>query len=877
MNKEYYWLNSHSRLFLSRGYLAEGQSAEERIELIAKNAESILKMEGFADKFISYMKKGFYSLSTPVWTNFGNKRGLPVSCFNSHISDTMVSILTKVAEVGMMSKLGGGTSGYFGELRPRGVPISVGGESSGPIHFMELFDVIADVVNQGKARRGSFAAYLPVDHPDIEEFLNIRSEGHKIQNMSIGVTISDEWMNSLLQGDKDKRKIWSKIVQKRFESGYPYILYSDNVNNNSPQVYKDKNIRINASNLCVAPETMILTKDGYIQISLLENDEVEVWNGKQWSKTKVVKTGENQKLVKVVLSNGQILECTPYHKWYIVKDYNDQRNNKLTEKRTHELKIGDKLCKFNLPVMDGTEEFVSPYTHGFYCADGCLEGAGSKRISLYREKKKLVPYFDIKIDRGEDNSGRHNIVVNPDIANKFVVPINSSIETKLRWIEGYFDGDGTVAVNGTNESLQAVSIEIEFLKDVQLLLQTLGIDSKITHASEAGDKLLPDGRGGYKLYPCKMAKRILVNSNGLYKLSQLGFSPKRLKFTDRLPQRDATQFVTVVSVLDEGRIDDTYCVNEELEHKVVFNSVLTGQCSEITLQSDSDNSFVCVLSSLNLLHWDEIVKTDAIETMIYFLDSVNEEFVEKSKSVKYMDTAHHFAKTQRALGMGVLGWHSLLQSKMIPFESMEAKFLNLEIWKTIREKADKASEHLAELFGEPELLIGYGRRNVTTLAVAPTTSSSFILGQVSKSIEPLNSNYFVDKLSKGNFTYKNQILKDLLKEKGQNTDEVWKSILIRGGSVQHLDFLSDHEKDVFKTFGEISQKEIVIQAAQRSKYIDQSQSLNLMIPPKTPPKQVSTLLIDGWKMGIKTFYYQRSANPAQELVRDILSCSSCEA
>jgi ribonucleoside-diphosphate reductase alpha chain len=534
---------------LSRGYLAEGQSAEERIELIAKNAESILKMEGFAEKFISYMKKGFYSLSTPVWTNFGNKRGLPVSCFNSHISDTMVSILTKVAEVGMMSKLGGGTSGYFGELRPRGVPISVGGESSGPIHFMELFDVIADVVNQGKARRGSFAAYLPVDHPDIEEFLNIRSEGHKIQNMSIGVTISDEWMNSLLQGDKDKRKIWSKIVQKRFESGYPYILYSDNVNNNSPQVYKDKKIRINSSNLC----------------------------------------------------------------------------------------------------------------------------------------------------------------------------------------------------------------------------------------------------------------------------------------------------------------------------------------SEITLQSDSDNSFVCVLSSLNLLHWDEIVKTDAIETMIYFLDSVNEEFIQKSKSVKYMDTAHNFAKTQRALGMGVLGWHSLLQSKMIPFESMEAKFLNLEVWKTIRGKADKASEYLAELFGEPELLTGYGRRNVTTLAVAPTTSSSFILGQVSKSIEPLNSNYFVDKLSKGNFTYKNQILKDLLKEKGQNSDEVWKSILIRGGSVQHLDFLSDHEKDVFKTFGEISQKEIVIQAAQRSKYIDQSQSLNLMIPPKTPPKQVSTLLIDGWKMGIKTFYYQRSANPAQELVRDILSCPSCEA
>jgi ribonucleoside-diphosphate reductase alpha chain len=227
--------------------------------------------------------------------------------------------------------------------------------------------------------------------------------------------------------------------------------------------------------------------------------------------------------------------------------------------------------------------------------------------------------------------------------------------------------------------------------------------------------------------------------------------------------------------------------------------------------------------------------------------------------------------------MGVLGWHSLLQSKMMPFESMEAKYLNTEIWKTIRQKSDKASEELSKILGEPELLKGYGRRNVTTLAVAPTTSSSFILGQVSPSIEPLNSNYFVKNLAKGKFTYKNPYLKEILKTYHKNDESVWKSILVRGGSVQHLDFLSDKEKNVFKTFGEISQKEIVIQAAQRQKYIDQSQSLNIMISPSCPPKEVSTLLIDGWEMGIKTFYYQRSANPAQELARSILTCASCES
>jgi ribonucleoside-diphosphate reductase alpha chain len=548
-HKEYYWLNSHSRIFLERGYLSEGVTPEQRIKDIAQNAETILKISGFADKFESYMAKGFYSLATPVWNNFGNSRGLPVSCFNSYLSDTMQSILYKVAEVGMMSKLGGGTSGFFGDLRPRGAKISVGGESSGPVHFMELFDTVADVVSQGSARRGSFAAYLPVEHPDIEEFLQIRSEGHPIQNMSIGVTISDEWMNDMVKGDKDKRKIWGKIIQKRFETGYPYIMFNDTSNKNAPQVYQDKNLSIKSSNLC----------------------------------------------------------------------------------------------------------------------------------------------------------------------------------------------------------------------------------------------------------------------------------------------------------------------------------------SEIQLFSDDNHSFVCVLSSLNLLHWDEIQNTDAIETLVYFLDAVNEEFITKTQNMTFMDAANRFAKTQRALGMGVLGWHSLLQSKLIPFESMEAKFLNTNIWQTIRSRADQASTELAKLFGEPELLTGYNRRNVTTLAVAPTTSSSFILGQVSPSIEPLNSNYFVKNLAKGKFTYKNPYLKEILKRCHKNDDDTWKSILVRGGSVQHLDFLIDKEKSVFKTFGEISQKEIVIQAAQRQKYIDQAQSLNIMISPTCSPKEVSTLLIEGWQMGIKTFYYQRSANPAQELARSILTCTSCES
>jgi ribonucleoside-diphosphate reductase alpha chain len=547
--REYKWLNKDSRKFLERGYLEERETPEQRIQDIADRAQQLLGIDSFSDKFHDYMARGFYSLASPIWSNFGRKRGLPISCFGSFIPDDMEQILYKMGEIGTMSKVGGGTSAYFGAVRGRGAPISSGGNATGVHHQLTVFDSLINYVSQGNVRRGSFAAYLPIDHPDIEEFLKIRSEGNSIQDLSIGVCVSDEWMKSMVDGDKDKRKLWGAVIKKRFESGYPYIFFSDNANNQAPQMYKDKGLKINASNLC----------------------------------------------------------------------------------------------------------------------------------------------------------------------------------------------------------------------------------------------------------------------------------------------------------------------------------------TEIFLSTSDDESFVCDLSSLNLEKWDEIAETDAVETLVYFLDAVMSEFIEKTDGVKFMEAPRKFAVNQRALGVGILGWHSLLQSKMVSFESMEAKMMNNEIWHSIREKADKATAELASKFGEPPMLEGYNRRNSTTLAVAPTTSSSFILGQVSPSIEPLNSNYFVKDLAKGKFTYKNPYLEKLLKEKGKNDQETWKDILTHGGSVQHLDFLTREERDVFKTFGEISQKEIVIQAAQRQKHIDQGQSLNLMIPPTAKPKEVNELLIFAWEQGIKSLYYQRSANPSQELARSIMTCSTCEA
>ena len=248
--KKYKWLNKDSRDFLKRGYLQAGESAEQRGHDISVAAEKLLKVKGFAEKFEDYLSQGFYSLSSPIWANFGRERGLPISCNGVFIDDRMEAILEKQAEVGMQTKHGAGTSAYFGELRGRGAKISAGGTSSGPVHFMELFDKVSSVVSQSNVRRGSFAAYLPIDHPDIAEFLRIKGEGNPIQEMSFGVCINDEWMRSMIEGDRKKRSIWASIIRKRFESGYPYLFFTDTANQNAPKVYKDKGLKISASNLC---------------------------------------------------------------------------------------------------------------------------------------------------------------------------------------------------------------------------------------------------------------------------------------------------------------------------------------------------------------------------------------------------------------------------------------------------------------------------------------------------------------------------------------------------------------------------------------------------------------------------------------------------
>ena len=559
-DNDFKWLTKHSRDFLAAGYLPPKISPEQRIKEIGDRAEEILGISGYSNKFYKYMSEGFYSLSSPVWSNFGKKRGLPISCFGSNIADDMGNILYTQSEVGMMSKLGGGTSGYFGHIRHRGAEVKNNGQASGSVHIMQLFETMVDVVSQGSVRRGRFSPYLPVEHADISEFLDIGTEGNPIQELTHGVTVTDKWMEEMIEGDLEKRNIWAKVIQRRGEIGYPYIFFKDNANNGAPDVYKGTNYKINASNLC----------------------------------------------------------------------------------------------------------------------------------------------------------------------------------------------------------------------------------------------------------------------------------------------------------------------------------------TEIMLPSNDKWSFVCCLSSLNVLHYDKWKETDAVETMVYFLDAVITEFTEKLEVYKnskdrddqqtflFMERAYNFAKENRALGLGVLGWHSLLQSKMMPFNSQDTFNLNNEIFKFIQKKSYKASEELANIFGEPEVLKGFGRRNTTLNAIAPTTSSAFILGQVSQGIEPIWSNIYVKDIAKIKTTIKNPFLVKLLESKNKNTPEVWHSIRNQDGSVQHLEFLTNTEKEVFKTYSEIDQMDIIYQAANRQNFIDQGQSVNIMVHPDMSAKEINKIYISAWKLGLKSLYYQHSMNAAQKF-KQKKDCASCEA
>ena len=559
---------------ISKGYCLPGETPKDAYQRVATTVASRLKKPEMADKFMMYIWKGWLNLASPVLSNTGTERGLPISCFGIDVADSIQDIGAKNLELMLLAKHGGGVGIGHNQIRPAGADITDNGTSDGVVPFIKINDSTILATNQGAVRRGAASTNLSIEHGDFWEWLEIREPKGDINRQCLNtnqcVVISDKFMRNVLEGDPESRKRYSAVQRKRRQTGQPYIMYRGNVNKQNPEAYK---------------------------------------------------------------------------------------------------------------------------------------------------------------------------------------------------------------------------------------------------------------KNGLKVF-------------------------------------------------------------------------MTNICSEIVLHTDENHSFVCCLSSLNLSKYDEWKNSNLIYDATWFLDGVLEEFIQKAKYRSGFENSVRTASKGRAIGLGVLGWHTYLQQRGIAFEGLEAQYETRNIFSQIKIESEKASRDLAVEYGEPLWCRDTGFRNTHLRAVAPTVSNSKLAGGISAGIEPVPANIWTDQSAKGTFIRKNKQLEKYLEKIGHNNRKVWDKIMADGGSVQGLKFLDDWcflkgilmkckdipefqegipFKDVFKTFKEINQLELVKQAGVRQQYVDQALSLNLAFPKEATPKWINQVHLEAWKQGIKTLYYMRTESVlrgdiAQKAMEDCISC-----
>jgi ribonucleoside-diphosphate reductase alpha chain len=548
---------------ISGGYLLNGETPRDAYNRVCTTVARRLDRPELAETFFKYIWKGWLCLASPVLSNTGTDRGLPISCFGIDVADSINDIGKKNLEMMLLAKHGGGVGIGINQIRPAGAKITGNGTSDGVVPFCKIYDSTILATNQGSVRRGAASVNINVDHPDFEEWLEIREPKGDVNRQSLNlhqcVVVGDKFMRRLEQGDQEARRKWGRLLQKRKATGEPYILFKGNTNKNNPQAYKQNGLKVHMTNIC----------------------------------------------------------------------------------------------------------------------------------------------------------------------------------------------------------------------------------------------------------------------------------------------------------------------------------------SEITLHTDESHSFVCCLSSLNLAKYEEWKDTNLIYDATFFLDGVMEEFIQRAKGLAGFENAVRSAQKGRALGLGVLGWHTYLQEKGIPFEGLLSQFETRKIFSQIKIESERASMDLAETYGEPLWCVGTGMRNTHLRAVAPTVSNSKLSGNVSPGIEPWAANVFTEQSAKGTFIRKNPTLESLLEDVGLNNEEIWDKILEDGGSVQGIErlddiLIGDHDipaKEVFRTFKEINQLELVNQAGIRQQYVDQSVSLNLAFPSEATPKWLNKVHMDAWKKGVKTLYYVRTESVLRgDIAANAMdpSCLSCD-
>jgi ribonucleoside-diphosphate reductase alpha chain len=555
------WMDEIGLSIISKGYLLPDEDVFGAFKRVSKAASRRLKRKDLQPYFYEAMTKNWLCLASPVLSNMGTERGMPISCFGIDTDDSIEGIALANSELMRLSSQGGGVGIGVSRIRGRGKSIKDNGVSEGVVPWIKIYDSTILATNQGSVRRGAASVNLNINHPDVEEFLMIRRPKGDVNrqclNMHQCVVIDDEFMNKVEERDPKALKLWGEILKTRLETGEPYIMFEDNVNNNNPEAYKKNNLHVSMTNIC----------------------------------------------------------------------------------------------------------------------------------------------------------------------------------------------------------------------------------------------------------------------------------------------------------------------------------------SEISLYTDELHSFICCLSSLNLARWDEWKEytfengMTLPELTCWFLEGVLQEFIDRAKNIRFMENTYRSASKGRAIGIGVLGWHTFLQEKGIPFAGLQANSYTRVMFDFIEKETLKASRAQAELYGEPEWCKGTGLRHTHHLAIAPTVSNAHISGGVSPSIEPIPANVFNLKTAKGTFIKKNKTLVKLLESKGYNIDSVWDQIAKDKGSVMGLPdyILTPEEKEIFLTFKEINPYEIVRQNGIRQKYVDQAISLNLTFDPSDSPKYISDVHKLAWKEGIKTLYYMRSESILRgDAIQRDDNCIACE-
>ena len=803
------------------------------------------------DKFFTMMTELKFLPNSPTLMNAGHtgKQGQLSACFVLPVEDDMEGIFESLKHQAIIHKSGGGTGFNFSKLRGKGSRVgTTNGIASGPVSFMKLFDAATSTVMQGGMRRGANMGILNIDHPDILEFINCKNRNDgTLSNFNISVGVTDEFMEKLtdpeLEDDPEVIEIWNNIVNNAWKNGDPGLIFLDNLEEANPT---PKLGRLDTTNPCVTGATPILTDRGYIPIAEAVDREVNIWNGERYSKVTPRITGENQKILTFVFSDGSEIKCTPYHKFLIQRGCTKGGTVERVEAR--ELKVGDKLVKCSYPVIASDTDTMTTdeaYLNGFFTGDGTTNKRGKRLLYLYDKKRALLSFFTQFSDTVREYKTRDVIRLSDDaeLRNKYWIPATETIENRLAWLAGLIDSDGSR--NSKEGSVSIASINREFLLEVRLMLNTLGVSGSVLPLKDECEKLMHDGNGCKKAYHCKKSYRLTIAASDVAYLIFLGLDTKRVDLGNPPLQRAAKRFIKVLAIKDEGLIaDKVYCFTEPHNHTGIFNGLLLGNCGEQPLLPYES----CNLGSINLSKFvtyeggiDYTSLESTVRLAVRFLDNV-------------IDVNHYplpeiekATKLTRKIGLGVMGFADVLFNIGIPYSHYRARVLADTIMVFIKQTAKDESYAIARTEGSAPC---YGKtnicpRNTSLTCIAPTGTISLLAG-CSSGIEPHFALAYIRKAFDGT------ILRMINEEYQKALDDLTDNRIAHG---------------VFETAHNISPLDHIAMQAAFQNHTDAAVSKTVNLPHNATVDDVSEAYIVAWGMGCKgVTVYRDGSKDSQVLV-----------